>query len=100
MIEFNGHSYSGSVVSHDENELKVLINTVESMEDICVALNGVKSVNSEQQNGETMTYTVTTASTVSRVAQNTFVVTFLTKPTVLQEMSNTIDALLVMALEG
>lgn len=100
MIEFNGHSYSGSIVSHDDNELKVLINTVYSMDDICLSLNGVTSVNNTQQNGETETYTVTTATTVSRVAQNTYMITFLTKPTVMQEMSSAIDALLVMMLEG
>lgn len=100
MIEFNGHSYSGSVVSVDENELRVLINAVDSMNDICLSLNGATSVKSEQLNGEEVTYTVTMATTVSAVAPNTYLITFLRKPTVMQEMSNAIDALLVMVLEG
>lgn len=100
MIIINNRSYSGSVVSQDDRELKVLINAVDSIDDICLALNGVKTVTDRQQNDQETVYTVNTALTVSTVAPNTYIITFLTKPTAMQEMSNAIDALLVMMLEG
>lgn len=100
MIIINNRSYSGSVVSQDDRELKVLINAVDSIDDICLALNGVKTVIDRQQNDQETVYTVNTALTVSTVAPNTYIITFLTKPTAMQEMSNAIDALLVMMLEG
>ena len=99
MIEFNGYKYSGSVNRSDDAELVVSINTVDTLQDICIALNDVKSVKETLMDGTVNTYTVNNAVQVTATARNCYTILFSKKLSVIEEMSNAIDALLVMALE-
>lgn len=99
MIEFNGRSFSGSLIKNDESELIVVIHADVTLPDLCLALNGVKTV-TETTEGGSAAYDVNIATNVSTTVKGIFTITFSKKLTVYQEMSQAIDALLVMALEG
>lgn len=99
MIEFNGRSFSGSLIKNDESELIVVIYADVTLPDLCLALNGVKTV-TETTEGGSASYDVNIATNVSTTVKGIFTITFSKKLTVYQEMSQAIDALLVMALEG
>ena len=99
MIEFNGKQYSGSIIKNDSEELVVSICSNELIPDICLALNGVKAVTETNDGGSTV-YNVNTATNVSNTLKGIFTITFSKRLTVIQEMSQAIDDLLVMVLEG
>lgn len=105
MVRWNDKTYSGNVVTERNDELTVVIYTVESLQDICLTLNDVTEVTEITETERTIR--VTTAICVRRIEPNTYHVKFSTKPTyrqevldLIQEQSDAIDALLVMLLEG
>lgn len=98
MIEFNGKQYSGSVVRDDETELIVTVSTSETVQDVCLALNNVKTV-TEVNNGGTFVYNVSTATNVGVAMQGVYAIKFSKKQTVIEEMNEAIDKLLLMVLE-
>jgi hypothetical protein len=100
MIEFNGKEYSGAIIKNDDSELIVSIMTVESMQDICIALTGVKTVTETQLDGTSVSYSVNNAVQVNASAKYCYTITFSKALTVIEELSEAIDRLLVMALEG
>ena len=99
MIEFNNKQYSGSIVKNDSDELIVSICTNDTLPDICLALNGVKTVTETTEGGSTA-YTVSTATNVGASLKGVFTITFTKKQTIIEEMSNAIDELLVIVLGG
>ncbi len=105
MIKWNDKTYSGNIVNEGNDKLTVVIYTVESLQDICLSLNDVTEVIEETQ-GERVV-NVTMALSVKTIEQNTYYITFSTKPSqqqemmdLIQEQSDAIDALLIMLLEG
>ena len=98
MIEFNGKQYSGAVVREDDTELIVSVSTADTLQDLCLALNGVKSV-TETNGGGTFVYNVSTATNVGVAMQGVYTIKFSKKQTVIEEMSEAIDKLLLMVLE-
>ena len=99
MIEFNGKQYSGSVVREDETELIVSISTTDTLQDLCLALNGVKSV-TEINNSGNFVHNVSTATNVGVAMQGIYTIKFSKKQTVIEEMNEAIDKLLLMVLGG
>lgn len=99
MIQFNNKSYSGAVVKNDDSELIVTINTVDTLQDLCLALNGVKNVTETIGEASTV-YNVNTATQIGSPMKDVYTINFSKKLTVMQEMSQAIDDLLVMVLEG
>lgn len=99
MIEFNGKQYSGAVVRDDDTELIVTVSTADTLQDLCLALNGVKSV-TEINNGGTFVYNVNTATNVGVAMQGVYTIKFLKKQTMIEEMNEAIDKLLLMVLGG
>lgn len=100
MIRFNGHEYSGNVVYENEDELVVSIYTLDTIQDICINLNNVKTVYSITETGVEVAHNVNIASSVVNTGRSIFTIKFGKKLTFLEEMSSAIDSLLVMALEG
>lgn len=100
MIEFNGHSYSGNIIREDGDEIVASIYSVETLQDICIALTDVKSITESVLNGATSTHKVTAASHVARTANNCYTVTFSKKRDEIEALNEAIDSLLVMVLEG
>lgn len=100
MIIFGNKEYSGSIASVTDDRIVAVINTVDSLQDVCSTLDGVKEVTEVLQDGTRKTYAVTTAVSVYANTKTVYTIELLTKPTYLQELSNAVDALLVMALEG
>lgn len=98
MIEINGKKYSGAVIRNEENELIVSINTIDTLQDLCLAMNDVRTV-TETNNGGTNVHNVNNAVAINQSVKGVFTITFSKKPTVIQEMNQAIDALLVMMLE-
>ena len=98
MIEINGHSFSGSVVKNDESELIVSIITTNTMPDMCLVLNDVKAV-TEITEGGTSVIEVSRATHIGATVKGVYTITFSKRLTVLEEMSEAIDRLLLMALE-
>lgn len=99
MVEFNGKQYSGAVVRDDDTELIVSISTTDTLQDLCLALNDVKSV-TEIKNGGTSVYRVNMATNVGVAMQGVYTIKFSKKQTVIEEMNEAIDKLLLMALGG
>ena len=99
MIEFNGKQYSGTILKNDSEELVVSICTNDLIPDICLALNGVKAVTEITEAGSTV-YNVNTATNISNTLKGIYAITFSKKLTIIQEMSNAIDELLLIALGG
>lgn len=101
MIKINDVTYSGSIVpSHDDNKINVMLNTVSTIQDLSIALDNADKIIEIDFSGAETEYTVNNIMSISRVADNVFLATYSTKMTVIQEMSNAIDSLLVMVLEG
>lgn len=100
MLVINEKEYSGAVVKADENELVTTVSTNETLFEVCHAMDGATSVTEIGIDGAEKAYMVNNATRVMESVPGVYVVVFSTKPTVLQEMSNAIDELLVMVLEG
>ena len=100
MIIIGNKEYSGSIASVTEDRLVAVINTVDSLQDVCTTLDGAKEVTEVLQDGTRKRYAITTAVSVYANTKTVYTIELLTKPTYLQELSNAVDALLVMALEG
>ncbi len=100
MIIFGNKEYSGSIASVTDDRIIAVINTVDSLQDVCTTLDGAKEVTEVLQDGTRKTYAVTTAVSVYANTKTVYTIELLTKPTYFQELSNAVDALLVMALEG
>ena len=100
MIEFNGRSYSGSVIKNDSEELIVSILTVDNLQDICIALDGAKTVTETGLNGTNTAVSVTKAVQVNASAKGCYTIVFSKKLTAIEELNQAIDLLLVMVLEG
>lgn len=98
MIEFNGKQYSGAVVREDDIELIVSVSTSDTLQDLCLALNDVKTV-SEINSSGTFLHNVTMATNVGVAMQGVYTIKFSKKQTVIEEMSEAIDKLLLMVLE-
>lgn len=100
MIIIGNKEYSGSIASVKDDRIVAVINTVDSLQDVCTTLDGAKEVTEVLQDGTRKTYAITTAVSVYANTKTVYTIELLTKPTYLQELSNAVDALLVMALEG
>ena len=99
MIEFNGKQYSGRILKNDAEELVVSICSNDLIQDICLVLNGVKTVTETTEGGSTA-YNVNTATNIGNTVNGIYIITFTKKLTIIEEMSNTIDELLLIALGG
>lgn len=100
MIIIGNKEYSGSIASVTDDRIVAVINTVDSLQDVCTTLDGAKEITEVLQDGTRKTYAITTAVSVYANTKTVYTIELLTKPTYLQELSNAVDALLVMALEG
>lgn len=98
MIEINGRSFSGSVVKNDEAELILTIITTDTLQDLCMAMTGVKSVTVSTVDGSNV-IAVNIATHINMSGNGIYTVTFTKRQTFIEEMSNAIDELLVMVLE-
>lgn len=98
MIEVNGKQYSGAVIKNDESELVVSVCSNDSLQDMCLAFNDVKDV-AEIIDGSSNVYHVNTAIQISSGIKGIYTITFSKKLTIIQEMSEAIDKLLLMVLE-
>ena len=98
MITINGKTYSGAVIRNEDTELIVSISTADTMQDLCLAMNDVKTV-TETNEGGTNVINVNNAVSINQSVKGIFTITFSKKLTVIQEMSQAIDDLLVMVLE-
>lgn len=98
MIEINGNTYSGSVIKNDEAELIISVISTNTMPDMCIALNGVKTVSVITEAG-TSVIGVTRAVYIGESVKGVYTITFSKRLTVMEEMSEAIDRLLLMALE-
>ena len=98
MIEINGHSFSGSVIKNDDAELIVSVITTNTMPDMCLILNDVKSV-TEITEGGTSVIEVNRATHIAGTVKGVYTITFTKRLSVLEEMNEAIDRLLLMALE-
>lgn len=107
MVKWNNKEYSGNIITNKDDVLTVVIYTVESLQDICLSLEGVTEITEIRDKETENTFKVSTAISVKMVEAHTYHVAFSTKPTYqqeiqakIQEQSDAIDALLVMLLEG
>ena len=98
MIEINGHSFSGSVVKNDESELIVSVITTNTMPDMCLILTDVNSVTETTQGG-TSVIEVNRAPYIGASVKGVYTITFSKRLSVMDEMSEAIDRLLLLALE-
>lgn len=99
MIELNGKQYSGAVVREDDTELIVSVSTADTLQDLCLALNGVKAV-TEVNSGGTFVHNVSMATNVGVAMPGVYTIKFTKKQTIIEEMNEAIDKLLLMALGG
>lgn len=99
MIEINGRRFSGAVIRNDESELIVSIVAPDTVNDICIAMTGVKSV-TEITDGGTNVIAVNIATHINVSGNGIYTVTFSKRLTFIEEMNEAIDKLLVMALGG
>ena len=99
MIGFNGKQYSGAVVRDDDTELIVTVSTADTLQDLCLSLNDVKTV-TETNNGGTFVYNVNMATNVGVAMPNVYTIKFSKKLSIIEEMNKAIDDLLVMVLES
>lgn len=99
MIEINGKSFSGSVIKNDEAELIVSVISEFTMPDLCIAMTGVKTVTETTQGGSNA-ISVNSATHINSAGNGIYTITFSKRLSVIDEMSNAIDSLLVMVLEG
>ena len=99
MITFGKKEYSGSIVSVTEDKIVAVINTVDTLQDVCAALDGITEITETVQDGTQKTYAITSANAVFANTRTVYTIELLTKPTYLQELSKAVDALLVMVLE-
>lgn len=106
MVKMNNIEYSG-YVNEDEDEITVVIATAEFLKDIVDKMTEVKEVIYSEVNSVEKTYVVTNPLSAATVSRNVYAIRFSTKPTPTQlleaksqEMSDAIDELLVMVLEG
>lgn len=99
MITFGKKEYSGQIASVSDNKIVAVINTVDTLQDVCAALDGIKEITETTQDGTKKTYAITSANAVFANTRTIYTIELLTKPTYLQELSNAVDALLVMVLE-
>ena len=99
MIGFNGKQYSGAVVRDDDTELIVTVSTADTLQDLCLSLNDVKTV-TETNNGGTFVYNVNMATNVGVAMPGVYTIKFSKKLTIIEEMNKAIDDLLVLVLES
>lgn len=100
MIEFNGKSYSGAIIREDDDELVAVINAIETLQDLCVILTDVKTVTETLIDGTQNTHAVNNARQITATGKNCYTVTFSKRLSILEEMNQAIDSLLVLALGG
>jgi len=100
MIEINNERFSGSIIRDDDTEVIVSINTISTLQDLCLILNDVKAFTETLIDGTQNVYNVNNAVSVTATGKNCYTVTFSKRMSVLEEMSQAIDNLLVMVLEG
>lgn len=104
MITINDRTYSGSVITANEEMLTVVISTADTFQDVLANTLHVDQVaDSETQ----AVYKVTDAVRANVIDKGTYYIVFSCKPSVLQEMENrilrqdsAIDDILVMLLGG
>ena len=99
MIEFNGKQYSGAVVREDDTELIVTISTQDSLQDVCFSLNNVKAV-MDVNSDVTSVHHVNGATNVGIAMPGVYTIKFSKKLSVIEEMNEAINELLVMVLEN
>ena len=64
MIIIGNKEYSGSIASVTDDRIVAVINTVDSLQDVCTTLDGAKEVTEVLQDGTRKTYAITTAVSV------------------------------------
>ena len=99
MIEFNGKQYSGSVVREDDTELIITISTQDSLQDVCLALNNVREV-IEVNSDVTSVHNVNNATNVGVAMPGVYAIKFSQRLSIIEEMNEAINDLLVMVLEN
>lgn len=98
MIEINGKQYSGAILKNDDTELIISVYSNDSLQDMCIAFDNVKEV-TEITTGNSNVIHVNAAIQIGSGIKGVYTITFSKKPTIIQEMSEAIDKLLLMALE-
>lgn len=99
MIEFNGKQYSGAVVREDDTELIITVSTQDSLQDICLSLNNVKAI-TEVNSGVTSVHNVNGATNVGVAMPGVYTIKFSKRLSIIEEMNEAINELLVMILEN
>lgn len=106
MVIINEKRYSGTVMPSGEEKITVVIGTTDFYQDVVAAMSDVTEITEVGDNGRTKTYRVTAPLSASIVSQNVYSLVFSTKQTNIraleekaQELSDVIDALIVMLLE-
>ena len=113
MLKFGKFEYSGNVISADDERLQLAIHSADRFEDIAQSFTGISEI-IETVNGSETVYKVTAPLSAKTVSPTVHFVEFSTKLTPVQEMeraiavqneaiqelSDTIDQLLVDSLEG
>lgn len=107
MVEFLNRTYSGKVIRNDNDRLVLILNTADSIEDLAPLMPGITQINEIIEGGYETVYTVTAPISFRVVSNNVYSFEFSTKPTLQQEtearmqsLSDAVDDLLIMVLEG
>lgn len=106
MLKIKNKDYSGYVTEGDD-EITTIISSVNMLQDIIGDMSDVKEVTVTEKNGLETTYAVTRPISATVVSKNIYAIRFSTKPSATQvledknqELSDAIDDILVMMLEG
>lgn len=104
MITINNKTYSGSVITANDEAVTVVIHTVDTFQDV---LANTLSVNQVIDSETQTVFNVTEAVRANVIDKGTYYIVFSCKPSVLQQMENrihqqdsAIDDILVMLLGG
>lgn len=107
MIIIKDQQYSGTVSVTGDNELTVVLSTYYQFEDVLAFTKDATEIKEIDFGGREKVYNVTRPISASRVALNTYAIRYSTQKSEVeileeknQELSNAIDDILVMMLEG
>ena len=100
MIRINNIEYSGNLVpTREENKLDVMLYVVTTITDLSIAMNDVSEVIDIDASGAETVYKVQSAVSIKKFNDSVYMVEFSTKKSVLKDINDTIDEILLMLLE-
>ena len=107
MIGFLDLTFPGAVLKNTEDTLAVAINTAHGIGNVAEAVKDVRSVSEWHDGGEKTEFAVSGPRLLNVIAENLLYIEFAMKPPLvmrleasLQELSETVDQLLIDSLEG